>query len=496
MNNSYLRILTFSDWRVQPIDYMLDYLEQEDEFFDIILYAGDDVERFRDSNINYFEEIAKYSRFGLIAVKGNDDAHKKEYEIKGDNVFDGHRNPIIVDGVGIICVEGAVGNLGAILYKEVDYQKHLKLQLSKLKDNEIKNLILLSHCPPKGILDLSYRFGIAHIVSVALLNFIEKYEPILTVCGHSHINGGKIEKLGNTSVINIASHDDVGERGKICIIQIKNGKVEHEFLELPLIQETDLKLLFNVGRAAIKGLYNLGVKSIKDLTPKQFNDYTKLPGIYSQHVGRWFEQKEAIETGVVILKKNTLTNDIANKNYICYDIETNIENDYIWCIGAYDSKDDNFCQFFQKDDENKLLNDFQNYLSERLDRLLISYSNCRFEQRLITECSMKYDNLKPLLSIVKDDIDLQIIINSILIGNFKSYGTKQLANQLGYLWQDSTIDGMDVGLAFSYYQKTGKEPDWKSFLQYNKDDVLGTRAIIEYIKKIYRGEINNAIVKG
>ena len=109
---------------------------------------------------------------------------------------------------------------------------------------------------------------------------------------------------------------------------------------------------------------------------------------------------------------------------------------------------------------------------------------------------MKYDNLKPLLSIVKDDIDLQIIINSILIGNFKSYGTKQLANQLGYLWQDSTIDGMDVGLAFSYYQKTGKEPDWKSFLQYNKDDVLGTRAIIEYIKKIYRGEINNAIVKG
>lgn len=41
-----LRIVCFSDWRVQEFTPLLDYLRELKPVPDLILYAGDDIERF------------------------------------------------------------------------------------------------------------------------------------------------------------------------------------------------------------------------------------------------------------------------------------------------------------------------------------------------------------------------------------------------------------------------------------------------------------------
>ena len=92
-----LKILAFSDYRVQNIELVIDFLQKMKNKPDLILYGGDDVDRFveykRDPKTgkrgkiirNYFEEIATYSKSGLCTVIGNDDLPNNRYII-GKNV--------------------------------------------------------------------------------------------------------------------------------------------------------------------------------------------------------------------------------------------------------------------------------------------------------------------------------------------------------------------------------------------------------------------------
>jgi len=60
--------------------------------------------------------------------------------------------------------------------------------------------ILISHSPPKGLLDLSSdgrRLG-----SQAVKKTIEDKKPSLVVCGHIHASAGRTSRLGKTTVIN------------------------------------------------------------------------------------------------------------------------------------------------------------------------------------------------------------------------------------------------------------------------------------------------------
>jgi len=73
-------------------------------------------------------------------------------------------------------------------------------EAADLLGNCPKNTILISHSPPKGILDVSSNGQ--HLGSIAVKETIEKKSPRLVVCGHIHESCGKIEKYGSTVVVN------------------------------------------------------------------------------------------------------------------------------------------------------------------------------------------------------------------------------------------------------------------------------------------------------
>jgi Icc-related predicted phosphoesterase len=60
--------------------------------------------------------------------------------------------------------------------------------------------VLVSHSPPKGILDRSS--GGDSFGSVAVAEAIQRTRPILVVCGHIHECGGQVASLGTTPVVN------------------------------------------------------------------------------------------------------------------------------------------------------------------------------------------------------------------------------------------------------------------------------------------------------
>ncbi len=63
-----------------------------------------------------------------------------------------------------------------------------------------KNAVLITHSPPRGILDKS-SFGV-RLGSRSVRDCIEEKAPKLVVCGHIHESGGKTETLGKTTIVN------------------------------------------------------------------------------------------------------------------------------------------------------------------------------------------------------------------------------------------------------------------------------------------------------
>ncbi|MCI0404522.1 MAG: hypothetical protein L0209_00360, partial [candidate division Zixibacteria bacterium] len=172
-----LIILAISDIRSQPLDDLLAHLNRKKDDIandrpDIIIYAGDDVVRFRQSNRNYFQELASLARFGLVGVIGNDDGPDARKHFKGRRVYEVHTQPVLIGDILIIGLEGAPDRkgvaIGSPLYREAVIAGHLQ----KTAGRHTGPIFVVSHAPPYKILDLALRFGVNNVGSQSLRRFI------------------------------------------------------------------------------------------------------------------------------------------------------------------------------------------------------------------------------------------------------------------------------------------------------------------------------------
>jgi hypothetical protein len=107
------------------------------------------------------------------------------------------------------------------------------------------------------------------------LTYIEKYQPQYVVCGHSHLWGGKTDRIGKTEIINISSHDNVGSTGNYAIIDSEKRTVNCKtVLNTPstnkktLIQIRGAKFLSNVNDE----IYGSCIKTYEKYNNKSVNN--------------------------------------------------------------------------------------------------------------------------------------------------------------------------------------------------------------------------------
>jgi Icc-related predicted phosphoesterase len=81
-------------------------------------------------------------------------------------------------------------------------------QATQLLANCPPGCVLVSHSPPKGLLDVSSSG--ASLGSVAVRDAVDRLRPKLVVCGHIHASGGKTMKHHSTVVVN------AGPGGLVC----------------------------------------------------------------------------------------------------------------------------------------------------------------------------------------------------------------------------------------------------------------------------------------
>ncbi len=483
-----MKILALSDWRVQPIEDIFEFIDDYKRPIDAIVYAGDDIRRFQDEWKNYFAELAQRTkRKRVFGVIGNDDTPDVREILNRGGVYDVHKKgPVVLGSYAFLGLEGAPRTLadgrpgiGIVLYSEDEAFRHLSKQYNS-PQSKGKKKILISHAPPNGILDLSVRFGIGHIGSKAVLKFIKEKEIEFVICGHSHLHGMQVAKQGKTLVVNIASHDDEGAPGRFAIIDLDSKDVQFYDTSM-LASNSELNKLQQIGWNRIKHLRKLGITKLTDITEKNRELLKKAPGVYDWHVDRWLEQVQAIHSGKLILRNHPILERIMNDEIICYDIETDLACGRVWLIGLYNFKENKFIQYFEPDDEKVLLRKFNSYINKYSDYTLISCSNCRFEQRVLER---SFYNHKLVCDAIKNEVDLGICLPDFLLGDFKQFNLKVMGNRFGFAWKNPSITGFYVGMAYTEYLLSKKKPNWKELKQYNKDDVCALKTIIEHIRKL------------
>ena len=119
-----------------------------------------------------------------------------------------HGEQITIDGMSFYGIGGGIPitPIGSWSYDfSEDEASHL------LKDSPSGG-VLISHSPPKGIVDISSdgrRLG-----STALRDAIINKNPLLVVCGHIHASAGQIDRFGETTVINAGPQGIIWDLGE------------------------------------------------------------------------------------------------------------------------------------------------------------------------------------------------------------------------------------------------------------------------------------------
>lgn len=491
-----MRLLCLSDWRVQPIEDIYRLLNTMEEKPDFILYGGDDISRFQEESTNHFSEIAKLTRQGyVLAVAGNDDFVLSKTVFRSEGIIDLHDSSFSFGDFAFLGLEGSTRGPGLLQYSEKEVDKHLEKQL---KESKGKALIILSHTPPFGTLDFGIRFanaadGVEHIGSTALRDFVAKSQPALVICGHAHSQGNRIERLGRTLVLNIASHDSFGSAGNFAIVEIKeSGNCSYSFLDTQdLIPPNSLLNVHGVGPSVEKALVQAGIRTIDQLldAPDLYKiaDLSSLP---FPTVCRIKAKAKAFKAGEPFKIKDFSLN---LREVVFFDIETDTACERVWLIGVLSKN--GFRQFYADtwSDEPSMLRNFLAYLKLIPNAMLVSFSGTNFDRNVIEKALRRLGlDYKSFLAI--RHIDLSLEIKDCFIFPNQSYALKNLAAHLSYKFKHPELDGFLVAIEYMRHI-IDKIPLNPIFLEYNEDDVRSLPFMIEQLTKLNQESKTNSIAE-
>ena len=488
-----LRLVVFSDYRVQDISLLLDFVKSLQPAPQLLLYAGDDVERFQEGSRNFFEELAALATHGLCAVIGNDSAiqHEDSIErvhifdevmatrafIKGKNVHNVHCEPVIIGDYAVIGIEGSpldekFGAVGTVSYPEVFISRHLRIAAETVRG---KCLIIVSHTPPRGVLDSAIRFGRRQIGSKALRQFLIKRRDVpLVVCGHVHSCGEKSQRLGHPTIVNAASHDDPGAPGRIALIELQSGKLRS--VEWRTLWE--LASVPGIGEGRESRLRDAGINNLRELAEASAEFVAKsIKGGLGE--GASLRSRASALLKGEIVQMNPLRLRAEARAYL--DIETDMLGKFIWLVGIHVEGEDKTYSFYADTpkQEKQVLKMLLTFLKARPHLALLSYSGCRMEQRMLSQRLAAY---KLPTDSTQRVHDVYFDIHNCVAFPTQELTLKEVAKHCGFEWRDSSIDGFAAAALYGSGRLTRTRK--RALIRYNEDDLLALKCVVHRLENL------------
>jgi Icc-related predicted phosphoesterase len=163
---------------------------------DVVIGAGDYImpRQGLGEMITAFMRIEKPT----VLVSGNcENTHDLKSACRGwQNAHVLHGEQVTIDGMSFFGIGGGIPitPFGSWSY---DFSED---EAAQLLENCPSGGVLISHSPPKGILDISSDGR--SLGSTALKDTLMTKNPLLVICGHIHASAGQIDRFGETTIIN------------------------------------------------------------------------------------------------------------------------------------------------------------------------------------------------------------------------------------------------------------------------------------------------------
>lgn len=474
------RILAFSDVRaasttVKDLELVAERIQP-----DIIVYGGDDVARF-GAGVNSWSPLAQRTRFGLAGVLGNDCRRKDADVFQQAGCHDLDASPLLFDDLAIIGLGGAPHDeaigLGLNLYSRDEARERLQRQV---KAADGRKLLLVSHAPPHGVLDLAMRFGVERIGSSVVREFLQHPNCRAVVCGHVHSRGGRVEHVDGRPVVNIASHDDALAALRFAVLDW-DGKRFSIRTEVWRGAPESLQGIGRTRRRTVAKLAEAGFLTVNDVLAEDGRELAKL--LRDRERARRFRARaRAIATGEIV---SLGANEALPPDPLVIDIETSGFNTADpWLIGFKSADDASVEQLVELDERrhHRQLTLLSAHLKARRWSHLMQWTH--FDRTTLAQTFRRFRLGAPAWLDGAMWFDACGWVRRNVALPSRGYQLRDVATYFNFEYRHPELNGLIAGERYMSYCWFNVAFDVEQLKDYNADDVLAVEHVTQSIQTL------------
>ena len=263
----------------------------------------------------------------------------------------------------------------------------------------------------------------------------------------------------------------------------------------------DLTLLFDLGRAKRDAMVDR-IPTASDLAAAEIEEFisgkkTVFPGVGAGTLRKFHERAKLIKTEGASPYLRTHVSFPSAETELFFDIEVDPTRDFCYLHGFVersggDSATEHYTAFFadavDPEEEERAFSKAWSYISERMPCAVYYYSH--YERTVWRKLQNKYpyvctaDDIESMFH-SSYSVDLYSdIVKKTTEWPTRDYSLKTLASYLGFKWRDSHPSGANSIEWFDRWTKTKDETIRQRILDYNNDDCVATRVLLDGIREL------------
>ena len=250
----------------------------------------------------------------------------------------------------------------------------------------------------------------------------------------------------------------------------------------------DVSLIYRISQMDQRQLYEVGIKTIDQLATTSMD---QLQGIlenwnYDKIVRFHNQAHSLVKNEMLVLKKSQFPEV---KTEIYFDIESDPTQGITYLLGILvkekkPESEPQYKYFLAKDkkEEKKVWEEFTKFVEGLEDFVIYHYAF--YEKQTFDRLALQY-GVKPEVAekFRNNTIDLLRAVTDAVILPIYFYSLKDVARYTGFQWQAEDAGGAESVVWYNQWMEKGDQKVLQKILDYNKDDVVATLVVKEWLEK-------------
>lgn len=248
----------------------------------------------------------------------------------------------------------------------------------------------------------------------------------------------------------------------------------------------DISLIYRLSQADQKRFYDAGIHTVQDLASADIDDlYPQFRDWNYDKLLRFYNQAQVLMSHEPKFLRKPQFPKV--KHEIYFDIESDPTEDIHYMFGilikSSDKKEPEYKYFWAKDkaDEKRIWNEFLDFI-DGLDDFVI-YHYAFYEKEVFKRLGNAYGVSLDLDTKFREHtIDLQYSVMQSVVLPLYFYSLKDIARFIGFQWKAEDAGGAESVVWYNDWLTTQDKKIKDKIIQYNKDDVLATMHVKEWLE--------------